>query len=204
MDDLLTGMKSGKRGVISLVGIAVLLLGIVVGAYLVQQKQLFQPKAYSSKEEYPITAEITNAPQEEVGFTIKAPEKVQVGQTVRVSVYAHSDGNVVNLFAVKLRFPVNLLKVEGIEAEAEKSFIKNWAQKSFDNNQGLVTFIGGVPSPGVQTQSGSEGLLVAEIVFKAKSQGLVNLTLGDSAIYKNTDNSNILTTKRETSFEVKE
>ena len=45
---------------------------------------------------------------------------------------------------------------------------------------------------------------MAEIIFKAQAAGLVNLTLGDSAIFRNSDNANILTTKREASFESKE
>ncbi|KKR79350.1 MAG: hypothetical protein UU73_C0005G0051 [Candidatus Daviesbacteria bacterium GW2011_GWA1_41_61] len=196
MEELLTGLKLNRKGVLTLVILTGVLLGLVLAVYLVGQRQIFQPKAYESIVQPVIIS------GSETSLSLKAPQEVQAGQEAAVVVYIHSDSDPSNLFAAKIKFPADLLKVEGFKTD--RSFITNWASQSFDNSKGTITLIGGVPSPGVKTQAGEEGIIMAEIIFKAQAAGLVNLTLGDSAIFRNSDNANILTTKREASFESKE
>ncbi|MCL5784464.1 MAG: dockerin type I repeat-containing protein [Patescibacteria group bacterium] len=82
-------------------------------------------------------------------------------------------------------------------------FIKNWVENYVDNKTGTISLVGGIPTPGYKTQVGENGVEMAEITFTAKKVGPVTIAFDpDSAIYRNLDNTNILTTKREVSFSV--
>lgn len=196
MEDLLTGLKFNKTTVLTLVILGGILLGLALSVYLVGQRQIFKPYAFEN-----IAVPVV-VPPSETSLSLKAPQGVQIGQEVTVLVYVHSDSDNANLFSAKIKFPVDLLKVEGFKTG--RSFVTNWASQSFDNSKGVVTLIGGVPSPGIKTQVGGEGEVLAEIIFKVQAEGLANLTLGDSGIFRNSDNANILTTKKEASFEIRE
>lgn len=77
-------------------------------------------------------------------------------------------------------------------------FIQDWVEKLYDNQSGVVSLIGSVFHPGFKTAPGGADGLMAEIYFAAKGSGIVNITFDETAaIYRNSDNTNILTTKRE-------
>lgn len=83
------------------------------------------------------------------------------------------------------------------------SFIKNWVENTYDNSAGTVSLVGGVPDLGYQTAAVDPPGVIAEITFKVKKEGSVTISFdGDSAIYRNSDNVNILTIKRDLSIEV--
>jgi len=65
---------------------------------------------------------------------------------------------------------------------------------------GVVNIVGGVPNPGIQTDSKSGALLMGSIIFKAKKTGTAKIGLsdGNSAIYSNVNNINILTVTKGT------
>lgn len=77
------------------------------------------------------------------------------------------------------------------------SFIQTWVEKTYDNKSGLITITGGVPSPGFKTDFGKDALM-AEVTFKVKNSGpaLVEFSSG-TAIYRNSDNINILDSRNE-------
>ena len=87
---------------------------------------------------------------------------VFIGSTFDVSVFLNTNNNNVNAVKVDLKFDPTKLQVAN--PVAGKSFIAVWiAQPTFSNQEGTLTFQGGVPSPGINTSSG----LVSTITFRA-------------------------------------
>lgn len=93
--------------------------------------------------------------------------------------------------------------VQGEATGSSTYFIQDWVEKYFDNKNGVISLVGGVASPGFKTVVGVEDGLMADIYFKAKSSGIANIVFSnDSAIFRNLDNTNILTIKREAAFKI--
>ncbi|MBI2011201.1 hypothetical protein HYS91_00385 [Candidatus Daviesbacteria bacterium] len=111
-----------------------------------------------------------------------------------VNLLARSDQAEANLFVAKLNFSKEFAEVTSIETS--DSFISPsfFTEKKFDNSEGTISLVGGVPAPGYKTQG--EDKVMAKINFKAKNNGLFDLQFAsDSAIYRNLDNKNILDLK---------
>lgn len=99
-----------------------------------------------------------------------------VGNTFDISVFLNSEGNVINALEVNLKFPADLLQVTS--PTAGSSFISIWAdQPSYSNKDGVISFKGGIPSPGIKTSSG----LVSTITFRAKAPGVAKISFSDSS-----------------------
>jgi hypothetical protein len=114
-----------------------------------------------------------------------------VGSTFDVSVFLNTEGNNINAVQVDLKFPPELLQVTS--PAAGKSFISIWAdQPYYSNQEGIVSFKGGVPSPGINTSSG----LVSTITFRVKAQGKAMLSFLDSSqvLLADAKGTNVLTT----------
>lgn len=216
-----------RKTILTIVGFLVLLIAIPLGVYLVQQKQIFKPRAGGG------TPPPVSGP--ETSFSLVSslqggPNFVPLGQKIRVSLFVRSDIDAANLFAAKLKFPTNILEVEeiitGINSSCElrpacldanpackipepaegwckQYFIKNWVEKNSDNKTGTISLIGGVPAPGYKTTTGQPSAKMAEIVLKTKTAGDAYVDLDvDAAIYRNSDNNNILGIKRAVDFRV--
>lgn len=124
-----------------------------------------------------------------VSFSLQSGSSVSQGQEFSVRVMSETDTDPANTFVGKVNFPANLLSVSRIDTSG--SFISNWVENYFDNNTGVISLVGGIPSPGYKT-SGSPGLL-ATAYFTAKAVGTANFSFDPkSAIYRNSDNVNIL------------
>lgn len=131
------------------------------------------------------------------------PLVASVGGQIKVTVFVKSDKDAANLFIAKLKFPNNLLQAKKIELKEATSsgfikdwFISNWVENTIDNNTGSASLVGGVPNPGFQTQAQSSGSAMADIIFTAKEAGNATIAFDDtSAIYRNSDNTNILVEK---------
>lgn len=81
------------------------------------------------------------------------------------------------------------------------SFITKWIEQTNDIN-GTLTLVGSVPNPGYKTTQGNKGLM-AIITFRAKANGNAKLDFtADSAIYRNSDNQNILSVVRGTEINI--
>lgn len=188
-----SGFKFTKKTVIGLVVLVLLVAAIPIGVYLSQQTQIFKPKA----------AEVKPISGPETSLTLVAPGNVEPGAEIRVGVWARSDTDAANLFVSKLKFPTDLLQVSSINANVGPLFVKNWIEKTFDNNAGTISLSGGIPSPGYKTTLGQPSGLIAEVVFKTKKAGLATISFDtDSAIYRNSDNVNVLNIKRDVSFRI--
>lgn len=72
------------------------------------------------------------------------------------------------------------------------TFIKTWVERNINSQNGTISIIGGNPNPGYKT--GAQPEIMAGIIFKAKQSGPAEIKLAESsAIYRNSDNQNILT-----------
>lgn len=188
-----------QKGFVHILLLLLLLVGLAVGVYLVGQKTNLLPKASVSKPTGPETSFTLVGPNDCASGWICAlgfRSEPQPGEEFEVKLFVRSDIDEANLFQAKMKFPVNLVEV--VKINTDSSFIKNWIENFYDNNTGEISLTGGVPSPGFQTKLGGESALMAAIVFKAKTGGVGTVLFNDdSAIYRNTDNENILKIKRE-------
>ncbi len=132
-----------------------------------------------------------NQPSELASFKLltDALPNLKVGQELPVKVFVRNDKDEANLFAAKLKFNKDVLEVVRIEKSG--SFISSWAEEFIDNNSGLVSLVGGVPTPGYKTNNSDA--LMAIVVFKGKAAGNSVVSFAaDSEIFRNSDNNNIL------------
>lgn len=125
---------------------------------------------------------------------------------VAVEVHIRSDSDEVNLLSAKIIFPKEYLKV--VRIDTNSTFIKNWVENTFDNNMGTISLIGGIPNPGYKTTLGETGLMATiyfEIINVPQEGGSVVISLDElSAIYRNSDNLNILSDKKGLEIKVEE
>lgn len=200
MGCLMQMSKLNQRGVIHLLLPLILLIllgGIIAGVYLVTQGN---PLKLFSR------ATVSGPISPQTSFTLRPftgpREGSSIGMEIPVVVEVRSDIDSANLFVAKINFDKNLLSVTSIKGGTEDwpSFITNWVEQFSDNATGQISLVGGVAAPGYQTNvnqptfTSANGM--ATIFFKAKARGVANITFtGDSAIYRNLDNLNILGSK---------
>lgn len=99
-----------------------------------------------------------------------------VGGTFDVSIFVNTEKNSINAVQVDLKFPADLLQVTS--PTAGSSFVEIWAEQPFySNEEGVISFKGGVPAPGINTSAG----LVSTITFRAKAQGKAVISFADSS-----------------------
>jgi len=100
-----------------------------------------------------------------------------VGNTFDVSIIINTNENRINAVKVDLRFPPDKLQV--VSPVSGKSFISSWAASpTYSNTEGIISFNGGVPSPGISTSAG----LVSTITFRVKASGIAVVSILDSSM----------------------
>ena len=100
-----------------------------------------------------------------------------------------SQNEAANLFNAQLEFNPQNLEVVRIE---KGTVLTTWAESSFDNSKGEISLVAGRPNPGLKTTQGNDPLM-ARIIFKCKTIGNTVITMtGESGIYSNRDNTNIM------------
>ena len=115
-----------------------------------------------------------------------------VGSTFDVSVFVNTGGQNINAVEVNLKFDPTKLQVAS--PSSGKSFIEVWvAQPSYSNTQGTMSFIGGTPTPGINTSSG----LVSTVTFRAITPGETSVYFLDSSkvLRNDSQGTDILTSK---------
>ncbi|MFQ6049490.1 MAG: cohesin domain-containing protein [Candidatus Paceibacterales bacterium] len=113
-----------------------------------------------------------------------------VGSTFDVSIFVNTGGEDVNAVEVNLKFDPKKLQVAS--PTTGKSFIEVWiAQPTYSNTKGTMSFMGGVPTPGINTTAG----LVSTVAFRAISPGVTSVLFLDSSKVLRNDpqGTNILT-----------
>ncbi len=99
-----------------------------------------------------------------------------VGSTFDISIFVNTEGNSINAVRVDLKFPPNLLQVTS--PTAGSSFISVWADQPFySNKEGIISFKGGVLSPGINASAG----LVSTVTFRAKASGTAFISFLESS-----------------------
>lgn len=196
------GGQFSIKKIIFVFGVIVLLgLAIGVAYYLFMAR----PKPVTVEEKLP-------PPKQGASFILSAnPLEATIGGQIRVSVLIKSDLDAANLFVAKLKFPNDLLQAQSIDLRSESTssgfiknwFISNWVENTIDNNTGSVSLVGGVPNPGFQTQPESSGSAMADVIFVPVKAGDAKIAFDDtSAIYRNSDNINILVAKKNATVKI--
>ena len=115
-----------------------------------------------------------------------------VGSTFDVSVFVNTGGENVNAVEVNLKF--DPAKIQIVSSAVGQSFVQVWiSQPSFSNRDGTITFIGGLPTPGVNASAG----LISTITFRVMAPGQTVVSFLDNCkVLKNdSKGTNILTSK---------
>lgn len=197
-----SGGQFSIKKIIFVLGIIILLIIATAGAYYLF---MAKPKPVTLEEKVP--PPITGA----IYILSADPLEASLGGQIKVSVLIKSDLDSANLFVAKLKFPSELLQAKNIDLRSESTasgfiknwFISNWVENTIDNNTGSVSLVGGVPNPGFQTQKESTGSAMADIIFTSLKTGDAKITFDDtSAIYRNSDNINILVAKKDITVKI--
>jgi len=109
------------------------------------------------------------------GFAALAP-----GDTATLYVVLNSEGVAVNNTEAAIKFPSDLVDVVSLSKSG--SVFSLWVEEPyFSNSTGIITFNGGVPTPGF---NGSRGSVIA-IVVKAKKAGQADFTFSTASVRAN-------------------
>lgn len=114
------------------------------------------------------------------------------GETTTLRVLMNTQGVAVNNAEAKLAFPNDIIEV--ISINKNNSVMTLWVEDpSFSNSAGIVTFNGGVPTPGY---IGTQGQILS-IAVRARKVGQAELIFSNSAIRANDGfGTNVLTSQR--------
>lgn len=115
-----------------------------------------------------------------------------VNSTFDVSIYLDTDDELVNALQVSLLFPPDLMQLVSPEVSG-RSVVQVWtAQPRYNNQQGTVELLGGIPG-GLRTDHG----LVATLRFRVKSVGSGTIRFGDQsqALRHDGKGTNVLTSQ---------
>jgi hypothetical protein len=186
-----------QKGIAHLFLIVLLLAGIGLGIYLVQNRTNIFPRAASG----PIN------PRTAFSFSTNT-FSVPAGETIDVRVTMSSDFDAANTFKAKVYYIPDDFELIAIkpglnDATSSGSFIQKWIEQTEGPLEGkeyfrAISLVGAVPNPGFKTTPGNEATM-ATLTFKAKRVGesVLGFVFGESAIYRNSDNQNILQTTDE-------
>ena len=98
------------------------------------------------------------------------------GSTFDVSIFVDTRGVAVNSIELNLKFPPDKLQIT--KPSTGKSFISIWASPPiYSNEKGILSFSGGLPSPGINTSSG----LISTVTFRARSSGTAKIEILSSS-----------------------
>ena len=94
------------------------------------------------------------------------------GSTFDVSIFVDTAISEINSVEVNLKFPPDKLQI--VKPSAGGSFISIWASPpGYSNKKGTLSFVGGLPNPGIKTSSG----LIARVTFRAKNSGTAKIEI---------------------------
>ena len=97
-----------------------------------------------------------------------------VGSTFDVSLVLDTKGIAVNTLEIDLEFPAN--KIQLVNPSVGQSIVQLWpAPPTFSNREGRMYFVGGIPSPGINTSDG----VVLTLSFRVIAPGKGQISFGD-------------------------
>lgn len=80
------------------------------------------------------------------GFTIEAPEKVNLNQPFKIKVLVNTNQNTINAVGLNIKYEGEKIKI--ISLDTTQSFCQFYPEKKFNDDLGQVTLSCGSPSPG--------------------------------------------------------
>jgi len=108
-------------------------------------------------------------------FLSPAAGSFLVGSTFDVSVVLDTKGSATNLFEVELFFPPDKIQVASPSVSG-RSVIEIWpTPPSFSNQEGRISFVGGIPSPGIVTSNG----VILTLTFRVVAPGKGQISFGE-------------------------
>lgn len=179
--------KRSKLGIFSIIVLSVLLLAIPLGIYLVSQRTQLVPEAA-----YVETPSVVNSP---AGIFMESKLTSGDNSVIPVDIFVKSSMDDINLVNAEISFNPELLMVEKLATSSaelnQESPFNKWIEADFDNSQGVINLLAGVPAPGIRS-SGEDKFYMTTIYFKPIKEGSVILQISDnSEIFRNSDNINI-------------
>jgi len=100
-----------------------------------------------------------------------------VNDIFTVNVFVNTEGQRINVAEAKINFPTEFLEVVSISKT--NSIFSLWVEEpSFSNSAGVISFVGGLPTPGF---TGSAGKIFS-VVFKAKKPGSATLIFSSGVV----------------------
>ncbi|MBI2022760.1 hypothetical protein HYS97_02845 [Candidatus Daviesbacteria bacterium] len=179
---------NNQKGVAHIFILILIIVGIIFGVYLVAQRTNLKPKASLSG---PVSGPIEG----DAGLTVLVPPGTAApGEEFKAYVYARSDSEDVNLIAVKMSYPSNLLKITDITEE--NAVIKRWVEKYHYDPEGELSYIGGIPESGYRSVSGQPALNVITVTFRVLAEGQATIAITDkSEVNRVSDGVNILASR---------
>lgn len=98
-----------------------------------------------------------------------------LGSTFDVSVIMNTEGEAANTVEVELLFPPDKLQLAN--PSLGKSIVEIWASPpTFSNQEGRIYFVGGIPSPGINTSQG----IVQSFTFRVIAPGAAKISFGEN------------------------
>lgn len=137
-----------------------------------------------------VTVNATSAVAKNAVMSLTAPTgTIPSTPEFGVNVMVKTGTDASNLFVSKLNFDPAKLAVSRIDTTG--TFITQWVNTpSFDNANGVISAVGGVPTPGFTAASTAVKMLT--VYFTGKASGLAAINFDpSSSVYRNSDNQNI-------------
>lgn len=187
--------ENKEAGLIQLLIVVILLIGLGLGAYLVQRQTSLKSHASVGDSEnsyslvaYPKGGSAITEPQDSPSISVKP------GDQFTVDILVRTPTDEVNLFSAKLKFDKDMIQVadNGLEVGTADPFVlRQKTEAVFSNDNGTISVVGGVPAPGYKSILKQSGLL-ARMTFKAIKEGKTKIDFLDgSEMYKNSDGSKL-------------
>jgi hypothetical protein len=105
---------------------------------------------------------------------------ISVGDTVTLSIVLNSEGVAINNAEATVNFPSDLFDVVSLGKSG--SIFSLWVEEpSFSNSSGLISFNGGLPTPGFNGSQGS----VLSVILRAKKIGQASFIFSSAAVRAN-------------------
>lgn len=184
---ILPGNLNNQRGAaqVLLLAAAIGLIGFLILTNFFS----FKSKTFNPLYPKPISRAVSTTSGATFSLSAGSSMSIVQGEEVPVTIFTRSDTHKANLWSAKINFDKTKLQV--VRIESSPTFVTQWVERTFDNNLGKVSVVGGVPKPGFST-SGSDAQM-ATVVFLARASGSVTVDFDpSSAVYRNSDNVNFL------------
>jgi len=227
-------VKTNQKGIAQILILLILIGGLVGGLYLVRQTQIFKPRAQTPRPipigetSFTLSTD-SNGLSAGQKFSVDLLVRTDVDAANLFVAKINFPKDLLEVTGIEKIFvppdlpppgmvPEVTLKLgestsssvpkpPGIEVVGQTVpdyFIKNWVESYFNNQDGVISLVGGVPTPGVQTNAGATyAPKMATINFIVKAEGEATISFDEkSAIYRNSDNIDILQIKRDLSFNI--